>query len=516
MSARRRLARAFAKVREAATELFGGYSASSSPMLARWAMAQLTQDDYLAMSLRDLRHKSRDFVRNNGEASGFLRDLESDIVGAEGVVVQSRLRFSASGRTRDPVNDEVEAGYKEWSGFGHCTTDGRHSRASLGRLVIRTVAQDGEFFAFWRRGVGDHGLQLEPFDADRVDDTFHRRATPTSNGIDMGVEYNAVGRTVAYHIRDDVTRERVRVPADQVLHIYLQLWATQRRGVPWLTPVLFASKILADYTEAEVTQARLGATNGVFFEQEADGAALPGTVDEQGRPLAIQWDATPAFGRVLPPGVTAKSHMPTHPNGNFVGFTASVKKEIARGAGRSYASWTGDLTQVNFSSARLDRLRELDFNRLMQTALLLDQFERPLFREWCTLARRVGAIVVPATIDTARLVRSARFQMRGWAYTDPVKDVQAAGMKLALGLTTRSREAALLGLDYYDLIEERAEEDAWAKEWGVPLSNGPTVLMGATVPPDEAEDANDATDDDADEATTPDDEDTDARHLRAA
>jgi lambda family phage portal protein len=510
--------RALTKVREAVSELFGGYSASSNPMLARWAMARLSQDDYLAMSLQDLRHKSRDFVRNNGEASGFLRDLESDIVGAEGVVVQSRLRFAASGRTRDPVNDEVEAGYKEWSSFGECTTDGRHTRASLARLMIRTVAQDGEFFAFWRRGVGAFGLRLEPFDADRVDDTYHREATPTTNGIDMGVEFDAMGRTVAYHIRDDATRQRVRVPADQVLHIYLQLWATQRRGVPWLTPVLFASKVLADYSEAEVTQARLGATNGVFFEQDADGVALPGTVDEQGKPLPITWDAVPAFGRVLPPGVTAKSHVPTHPNGNFVGFTASVKKEIARGAGRSYASWTGDLTQVNFSSARLDRLRELDFNRLMQTTLLLDQFERPIYREWCALARRVGAIAVPATIETARLVRSARFQMRGWAYTDPVKDVQAAGMKLALGLTTRSREAALLGLDYYDLIEERAEEDAWARDWGVPLSNGPSLLMGAPAVTATAEssDTDDAADDDEDEATTPDDEDTDARHLRAA
>ena len=493
------------------------FAGATHPLLQAWAAGTVMPNDLLRMGLADLRARSRDFCRNNGEAAGFLRDLESDVVGHEGVILQTRLRFSASGTVRDSVNDRIEGAYRAWSAFGEPTTDGRHSRASLARLMMRTVAQDGEFFAL-KVLDGPYGYRLEPFDAALVDETKTQAAAPGRNAIDMGVEVDARGRAVAYHIRrpaagqrDGVTAATVteRVDAEFVLHVFLPLWPNQHRGVPWLAPVLLAAKIESDYTEAELMQARLSATNGAFFEAE-DGAIWPGPTNDRNEPQAMAWDATPGFGQYLPPGWKAKPWTPTHPSANYVGFIGAIKKGIARGSGRSYASWTGDLSQVNYSSIRVDRLRELDFNRLMQHAVLLDQFERVVFREWLVAARRIGALPIAPAIDTQRILESARYQTRGWAYTDPVKDAQAAAMLLALGLTNRSREAAKLGLDFYDLIEERVEEEAWARDRGITLSQGPsTLIAGPDAAPAAPED--DPTDEDMD-----DDEEAQARGLRVA
>lgn len=480
MTIRTRLRRAYSAI---GARLFGGgvqqrgYQAAEHAALVAWALGRVSQNDVLMLGLSALRERSRDFCKNNGEAAGFLRDMESDIVGAEGVIVQSRIRFAASDRVRDSINDTIEAAYRRYSSWGQTTTCGRHSRASLARLVIRTVCQDGEFFAYYREGMGADGLLVRPFDPALVDDTFNRVPSPGVNGVDMGVEYDAEDRVVAYHVLESITTRRRRaVPASEILHVFVPMWAGQRRGVPAFTPVLMDAKVTADYIEAELMQTRLGAVNGVFFETDKDTAPLPQSLGADNKILPVEWDAQPAFGRVLPPGVTAKSHAPTHPNPNSVGFIAAIKQGMSRGVGRSYASYTGDLSKVNYSSMRIDRLRELDFNRLMQT-FLLDQFERPLFERWVGIARRTGALFLPTTVSTPQIMAAARFQTRGWAYTDPVKDANAAAILLALGLTTRSREAAKLGLDFYDLVEERKEENAWAAQHEVLLSNGPSSLV---------------------------------------
>lgn len=458
-----------------------------------WFATLLSADQELRVNLRGLRARSRELCRNNGEAAGFLRDLESDIVGAEGALLQMRFRVGATGQLRESINRPIEEAYAAWSARGVCTTDGYHDRASLARLMIRTVAQDGEFLARRVRGVGEFGYQIQPLDADMLDETFY--LPPDANGTEvrMGVELNSYGRPTGYYLWDrhpwdgTYAAKRIRYDASEIHHVFVRLRPGQTRGVPWFTPVLIETKTAARYTEAELMQSLLAAAQGGFFvnaDGQAVGPEAPTEIDPRTgevKPGRLEFEVEPGVARQLPPGWDFKTWTPAHPTANFTGFMNAIKRGIARGVGRSYASYTGDLTQVNYSSIRTDRIRETDFNRLMQQDLLVGQFERLLFMDWLDMARLSQSVQLPPTVSRADILKAAKWQLRGWQWVDPRADAEAMALKLALGVTTRSREAAALGLDYYDLIDERAEEDQYARDRGVQLSDGPMAYLAAAA-----------------------------------
>ena len=52
-----------------------------------------------------------------------------------------------------------------------------------------------------------------------------------------------------------VPRRRQRVPADQIIHLYVSERGNQTRGVTWFHPVMTGIKMLDGYTEAELVAA---------------------------------------------------------------------------------------------------------------------------------------------------------------------------------------------------------------------------------------------------------------------
>ena len=69
--------------------------------------------------------------------------------------------------------------------------------------------------------------------------------TPAGNKIVAGVEFNSIGRRVAYHVLKEHPEESglfgsfggetVRVPADRVRHLYNPLRPSAARGEPWFS-----------------------------------------------------------------------------------------------------------------------------------------------------------------------------------------------------------------------------------------------------------------------------------------
>ena len=59
--------------------------------------------------------------------------------------------------------------------------------------------------------------------------------------------------------------KHIRIPAEQVIHIFMPLRAGQTRGEPWLSPVMPAMKQLGGFREAAVINARIGASKMGFF-----------------------------------------------------------------------------------------------------------------------------------------------------------------------------------------------------------------------------------------------------------
>jgi capsid protein len=57
----------------------------------------------------------------------------------------------------------------------------------------------------------------------------------------------------------------------------------------------------------------------------------------------------------------------------------------------------------------------------------------------------------------------------GWGWVDPVKEVEASRLAIDYGLSTLAEEVAGQGRDWEEVLEQRAREQARAKELDVTL-----------------------------------------------
>lgn len=452
--------------------------------------------------LQKLRARSRQLCRDNPVARRFLALCAENVIGHKGIRLQAKAE-NARGELSTDLNGRIEEAWCDWGRPATCTVTGYSSWPHFQAQILQTVARDGEAFVRRVRGYPNrYGYALQLLDADQCDEGFDRKAGPGVNQIISGVEVDGWGKPVAYWLWSDHPndaygvlrlRQRVRVPADEVLHLFVPKRAGQVRGEPWLTPVIIWLQMLYGYAEAELVAARTAAAKMGFIVQ---GEEALGTDPEQDYPTTMQAEAG-VIDR-LAKGETFQAWDPTHPSGNFGPFLNTVLHLVAQGLNVSHANLTGDLSQVNYSSIRAGMLAERDQWRLLQ-AWFAEHCCQPVFEGWLPMAMLSPWLTLPGG-DASRYFTAATWQPRGWAWVDPQKDVQAAVEARKHGMTTLRRILAEQGDDLEELLMERAEEDALLAEYGITLGD-PPAQAPASDSPGEAEDT--AADDGEDAAEAP-------------
>ena len=337
----------------------------------------------------------------------------------------------------------------------------------------------------------DFGFAVQQLDADQLDEEFNRPASDKQNEIRMGVEIDGWSRPVAYWMWDahpfdfqgGRRRNRIRVPADQLIHRYQIRRPGQTRGVSWFAPVLMDAQMLSALQEAELIASRISAAKSGLFEYE-DPSAVPDPNLPSGATQDFTWDMEPGVWETMPPGLKPHFFDPTHPNGAFEGFNKIILHTIAAGLKTSYHSLTGDLREVNFSSIRQGTLQERDIYRRLQRRTWT-QVHRPVFRNWLKWALTTRAINLPFH-DFARLERH-EWQGRGWPWVDPLKDIKAAELAIKLGLDSRTRLAAEQGRDFAEILDQLAHERDLAARKGIDIGAeaGGDALLNALLGADD-------------------------------
>lgn len=430
-----------------------------------WIAALMSADQETRGSLKRLRARSRALVRDDAHCAGLMTALSDNILGPDGIGVAPRMR-SPRGRSLKRENLLAWEAFQRWSAPENCSADGQLSWIDLQRLVARTIWVDGE--AFVRRLPGydnEFGYALQLIDADWLDESYNVGRRGGANQITQGVEIDSWGKPVAYHFwtrhpEDSMSGERlerVRVPASEILHLFVRLRPNQRRGVPLLTPVLIASRMVSGYTEAEVTQARVAATQGGFFVATGEDAQIASASYQSGDDEAggvIEFDAEPGVDRQLPPGWQWQERSADHPNGNFAEFLRAMLHVIARGVGVSYITLSGDLKATSYGSGRIGLTQERDRFRAEQgwfgRCLVL-----PVYRDVIRHAALAGLLTLPRgeNID----YYAVQLEPRGWDWIDPRSDAIATEMQLRNKLISPQRVCAAKGIDIEDVLDEWQE-----------------------------------------------------------
>lgn len=453
----------------------GGFSAAAvnrlTDSLATWS-GSISND--LDGSIAILRARGRQLAANNEYGRRFLNLVAANIVGRAG----PKLQVRAYKDQRDPTkpttldksaNDAVEIHWERWGKKADIA--GRMSFPLLLRVAAKAVARDGEAVV---RIVRDrklpYGLALQLLEADRLDDALNISSGTTT--IRQGVEIDSTGRAVALwlktrHPGDNYgtasQNERERVPMADVIHVFLPERAEQVRGYTWFHAILLRAQQLHGFNDAAVTAARIGASKVAALERSDDAADVTALMADGVSSGGFSMNVEAGEMFELPPGYKLSSWNPDYPHANFESFVKAAMRGISSGLDVATHNLSGDMTDVNYSSARIAELAERDQWLVLQDWFISTLVE-PVFQEWLASALLRGDITfeisgksLPAD-KLGKFSAAAGFQGRRWRWIDPAKEIAAAKEGVALGVISRTRIAAEQGDDIEDIFDELTVE----------------------------------------------------------
>lgn len=450
-------------------------------------------DEDLRASLDAVRNRSRDLFKNDSYAVKFGRMVRNNVVGAQGFVLQAAATEN-DGKADAAANKAIEDAWYRQCRPGNFEVTGKLSGDDFWRTAVTGLARDGEILARKVRGNGrgEFGYQLQLLDPARLDTNHNREATPGSNAIIMGVEVDSYRAPVAYHLFKSLrpsagNRERERVPAAEILHLFLPWDVEQTRGLPWMHAAMHLLRQLGGYREAAVIAARVGASKMGIYTR-AEGAEPPHNGENaQGEFVTT---AEPGTFEVAPDGYELSSWDPTYPHDQFDVFCKATLRGIASGFGVAYNSLSNDLEGVNFSSIRSGVLEEREEWMVIQAWLIAVALV-PVFEDWLSWSLMGGSIVLPngSALPAGKIdkFRVHTWQGRRWQWVDPLKDVQASVTAIDNLLASPQQIAAQTGRDIVDVLDDIQRFRAMAAERGIDLPK-PAPAAPAAQPVAEKDD----------------------------
>jgi lambda family phage portal protein len=416
--------------------------------------------DHLADASR-LRAKARALVQNVGYLSAGLNGLVEHTVGT-GVIDR------AVGDDAEKI-DKLKA---EWKVV--CDADGRFDYDGLCAAAYRTMEQDGEVLIRLRPRFASDGLpvplQLQLLEVDWIDSS--KTGVVNGNTVVNGIEYDVLGRLAAYWLWDShpgdvgllrgARLQSRRIDASSIIHLFNPARPGQGRGFTRFAPIITRARDLQLYEDAEIARKNLETRLGVLYSgdpaQLANPAADGLTVSQS------EVDSTGNLGDLpsgsinrLPAGSDVTVVAPTVAGGH-VEYVKLQLHMIAAGLGVTYEMLTGDMAEVNFSSARV---RRMDFRRsveAMQWLALKPKLLDPLHRAFIDAAVLAGKL---------RRNYEVRYSFPKWDYVNPQQEIEADTKEIAAGLCSISEKIRQRGYDPDEVFAELAADIDKLKALGV-------------------------------------------------
>ena len=148
--------------------------ASGNRLNGDWLAMGTSADSELLTSLRPLRNRARQLVRDNPYAKQVVRVFMNNVVGI-GIGLQAQVADSR-GKLLGKVNDSIEEEFAQWADGDTCHTAGIMALAEIERMAVAALVTAGEVvIRLVREPMGRNAeipLALEVIEADRLMDLW--------------------------------------------------------------------------------------------------------------------------------------------------------------------------------------------------------------------------------------------------------------------------------------------------------------------------------------------------------
>lgn len=444
--------------------------AAINRLSADWGALNTSADSEIITSLRILRGRARELMRDNEYAKAAVRTIKNNVIGT-GVGMQGQVT-TAGGKLMTKINTQIEEAWKDWCDKDTCDPAGKLCFADMERLLFGSLVENGEVLVHKVRqpfGKGSTPYALELIEADRLVDQWSSAMTTSGNVIRMGVEQDKWGRPVAYWLYPThpgdyqftafVESALIRIPADEIIHLYIPERIGQTRGVPWFHATLKRLRNMQGYEEAEIVAARASASI-VGFIQTPEGLVPDDgeLVDDDDRPEPVL-NMSPGTIQQLGVGESFTGFNPSRPNAALDPFMRFMLRGFCTGVGVSYESVSRDYSQSNYSSTRMALMEDRDLWRVLQ-GWWIRNFRREVHRDWLEASVLAGVLPFADYYSQPKKYQAVRFKPRGWSWIDPVKEVNAYRTAVRSGFMTVSAVISQTSehSDAQDVFNERRLE----------------------------------------------------------
>ena len=460
-----------------------------------WITTGGTANAEIAGSKIRARNRSRDLVRNNPYAARAIQVIANNVVG-RGIKTQIKLDTRAKISTKEKRVNDI---WRAWANSTACDFEGIHNLAGIQRLLMRAVPESGDVLVRIRRTqrrfvTGTNGkkleippIQLQILEGDFIATNQINRVLDNGNVIIEGVEIEPGGKVAAYHlfknhpgninINIQNTFDTVRVDASEILFLYRVDRPGQLTGMPWLSPIILRLRDFDLYEDAQLKKQQCAAMF-VAFIHDLEGIDAD---EEAAEETEIGEKMEPGLMEILPPGKDIKFADPPIVN-DYKEYTSVILRSIASGLGITYESLTGDLSDVNFSSARmgwLEMQRNIDTWR---ENIMINQFLAPVFN-WF----KDSLVLIGEDVPNARAVFTAPKR----EMIDPTKEISAMKLAVRNGFKTLSQAVSELGEDADTHFAQYAEDMQMLDDLGLILDSDPRQRDNAGKPNTEKENETD-------------------------
>lgn len=314
-----------------------------------------------------------------------------------------------------------------------------------------------------------------------LDLSYNGPAEIEGNYIRMGIEFDARCKRVAYHFwkhhpYDDCSastvfesQERIRVPAEMVLHIKERRIAGQLRGSPKITRSMTKIFQLEPYDDAELDRKRTAALFAAFVKDNSPNVAKlsdnrdKNDVEEEYEAPAI----APGASLYLGENKEVTFSNPVEVGGSYEDFQFRNILKICSALNMPYAVVTGDVTRGNFSNVRTSIIQFRRHVKQWREHIIAFQFNRIVWERFVEMAVLAGRVNLPGWEENSLPWLQCESFAPPLEMIDPNKDISAEKEEIRAGLKTRRMALAERGFDIDSIHAELEEERTDARTRGL-------------------------------------------------
>lgn len=420
-------------------------------------------------TLHALRVESVRLYDENTLAKSLIDIMCTNVIGSGLVPALTLNNIKNLKEDPDELEKEIIQNWQIWSKTKRSDYSGvtdfldLQSQAYLSRLLM------GEVFSIQRFNKKS-GFTVQLIEGHRVGLSVNVGGFQISSDEEnQGIEYSESGRPIKYLFDKQFPIDAHAADArEQVIHYFRQIRPGQMRGLPLLAGSIKDFKDLGQYLEYELKASIVAASFTAVIKSERrdplgnSPLAKKGKEENADYDDDTDWAMKPGLIVALNPGESIDQLNPTRPNASFEKFYNTIVTNVASANGVPFNILIKKF-DTSYTAARAAIL-EYWKTVTQERNFFGRRFCQEIFSQWLRFEIINKNIIIDGYLTdfklSDRILNTVRWVGSAMAQIDEVKAVNAAKIRIDLGISDRDSETKKFGTgDFLDIAAKLKTEN---------------------------------------------------------